>query len=95
MQERVRRRREREQQSCREHAADELEDDRAREEPAEPPPVLPRHVAEAELDQRFFDGEVEQALRERRRREHERVPAEGFRREDVQCDDRRAEAEGG
>jgi hypothetical protein len=93
VQERVRKRREPEQQSRREHAADELERDRARKEAAQPAPVLAGHIAEAELDERFLDGEVEQALEERRRGQDERVAPERLGRENVECDDGRAEPE--
>ncbi len=87
-------RRQREQQSRGEYAPDELEGDRAREQPPQASPVLARRVAEPELDQRLLDREIEQALDERRRCEHERVAAEGLRRENVEGDDRGPEAEG-
>src|SRR5207247_4569300 len=81
------------QQARGEHAAGELERDRALEQPAQPSPVLAGRETEAELDESLLDGEVEQALRERRCGEDEGVAAERLRREDVQRDDRRPEAE--
>ena len=48
----------------------ELEPECAREETPQPAPVLARDIAEAVLDERFFDGEVEERLEESRR-EHD------------------------
>ena len=86
VQEGVRHGRKSEQGNHCEDPAGDLEDDRAPEEPTQPPPVLARQVAKAELDQCLLDGEVEQALEQPRRREDERVEAERVRREDVQRD---------
>jgi hypothetical protein len=84
---------EREQQARREQAARELERDRALEQAPQPAPVLPRRVAEAELDERLLDRQVEQALEEGRGGQHEGVTAEGLRRENVERDDGSEEAE--
>src|SRR6185312_11521164 len=88
-------RRDRDEEQRRQHAAGDLERDRALEQPSEPSPVLARRVTEAELDERLLDGQVEQALDERRHGENEGVKAERLGGEDVERDDRRAEAEYG
>ena len=93
VQQRVRERREPEQEPGRERAADELECNRAGEEPTQASPVLAGDVAEAELDQSLLDGQVEQALEEGGRGQHQRVEPERLGREDVQRDDRRTKPE--
>jgi hypothetical protein len=82
-----------EQRERREHGAGELEQQRAAEEPSQPSPVLPGRVAEAVLDQRLLDGEIEQRLEEARRGDHEGVEAERRRRESVRGHDGGEEAE--
>ena len=77
-----------------EPAADELELERAPEEPVELPPVLGCDVAEAELREALLHGQVEERLREADDREHRREAAEVLEPEDPCCGDRAEDAEG-
>jgi hypothetical protein len=93
VEERVREGRESKDQQGREHPADDLERDRALEQPPQPSPLLARGIPEPVFHQRFLDREVEQALEESRRGHDQRVETEGLRREDVERDDRAEKAE--
>jgi hypothetical protein len=73
----------------------ELEPERAREETAQPSPVLAGHVPEAVLHEGLLHREVEERLQEAGREDHRRVVAEGPPRvELVRRDDRAEESEG-
>ena len=85
---------ERKQDERRRDPTDELDAERAREQAAKSSPVLPRHVAKAELDQRLLDRQVEQALEEPGGGENERVAAERVPGEQMGGDDGAEEAEG-
>ena len=74
--------------------AGELQRETRCEETAEATPVLASREAEAVLDERFFDGEVEESLQEARGDDHRRVVAEVMNRVELAGgDDRRQETE--
>ena len=76
-----------------EQSAGQLDLQRAAEEAPQPPPVRTLLEAEAVLDERLLDREVQQRLEEPRRRDHDGVQTEDPRREGVGRDHRPEEAE--